>query len=257
MQTDRTTARKPGRAVCSDWRVTRRRVSLQSAHSHPPARGERVTDHGERAGERRLKMTDQQRQDMQEHEKAAVVESGGGESKQERTFTTDQVTEIVKRRLDQQERKHQQEMQELRETLGVNVERAQHLEHENALAKKHMEELEELRAYKADREHGDLMQRISREYGVPIDLLSGETEGEITENARAISELVKTKSPVVPETKAGGATPAPDGYGGKASILGIKDRRERLRAIANNRALFDDPDMASTYDAIGEFIDLE
>ena len=174
-------------------------------------------------------MTDEQKQAMQEHG------SKDGGSKQ-RTFTQAEVTEIVKRRLSQQERKHQQEIEELRATLGVNVERAQHLEHDNAKAREQLEELEELRAYKTQRQRDDLLSRISAEFGgIPVELLDGETEEELYAKAGKIRAFADKFKPKVPSVNAAGATPAPDGID---SILNEQDRTERIRKIAENLELF-------------------
>ena len=172
-------------------------------------------------------MTDEKKQQLQENETAGT---DGKESKQ-RIFTTDEVTEIVRRRLEQQERKHEKEIAELRETLKVNVERAQHLEHDSRQVDKHREELEELREYKANRERQDMLNRISEEFdGVPIELLQGETEEELYACAGKIRAYADKFKPKVPETKAAGMTPAPDSIAAMHST--IKDRRERIEKIA-------------------------
>ena len=54
-------------------------------------------------------MADEQKQELQDNKTAGT---DGKESKQ-RIFTTDEVTEIVRRRLEQQERKHEKEIAEL------------------------------------------------------------------------------------------------------------------------------------------------
>lgn len=178
-------------------------------------------------------MADEQKQELQDNETAGT---DGKESKQ-RTFTTDEVTEIVRRRLEQQERKHEKEIAELRETLKVNVERAQHLEHDSRQVDKHREELEELREYKVNRERQDMLNRISEEFGgVPIELLQGETEEELYACAGKIRAYADTFKPAVPETRAAGATPSPDSI---ASLYNTtKDRRERIEKIAEHHAMF-------------------
>lgn len=172
-------------------------------------------------------MTDEKKQELQENETAGT----DGKTPEQRTFTQDEVTEIVKRRLAKLERKHLEEIDRLRETLGVNVERAQHLEHDNKQARKQLEELEELREYKAQRERDDMLKRISGEFGgVPVDLLSGETEEELYACAGKIRAYADKFKPKVPETKAAGMTPAPDSIAAMHST--IKDRRERIEKIA-------------------------
>lgn len=171
--------------------------------------------------------------ELQEHGTAGT---DGIESKQERTFTADEVTEIVRRRLDKQQRKFDREKEELRETIKANVERAQHLEHDSRQVDKHREELEELRAYKASRERRDMLERVSEEFGgVPVELLVGETEEEVCACAGKIRAYADTFKPQAPRTGAAGATPLPDSI---ASLYDTtKNRRERIERIAERHAM--------------------
>ena len=190
-------------------------------------------------------MTTEEKTELQEHGEAAGTD---GNASEQRTFTQKEFDAKFraryKREQDKHERqiaeleeRHAQEIAQLRETLTANVERAQHLEHDKRQVDKHREELEELRAYKAERERNDMLQRVSSKYGgVPIDLLRGDTEEELHACAEKIRAYADTFKPEVPTVRAAGATPAPDSV---ASIYnGTKDRRERIEKIAEHRAMY-------------------
>ena len=199
-------------------------------------------------------------------EELQAIETAGtdgnqGAASEERTFTSADVTRIVKNRLEQQQRKHEREISELRESLKANVERAQHLEHDSYQVNQHREELEELRAYKAQREREDMLKRDSDKYdGVPTELLHGETEEELEAYAQELTAFAHDKyAPKVPEVLNEKSTWSQGAYNGflggatKESITRIADRKERLKAIAEHADKFGVP--GRDFDVLGEFID--
>ena len=64
-------------------------------------------------------------------------------------------------------------------------------------------ELEEMRAMNARR---DLLDKVSKETGVPAELLKGDTEEELAASAQQIAAYAKAKEPGIPEDKGGAAT---------------------------------------------------
>ena len=67
-------------------------------------------------------------------------------------------------------------------------------------------ELETLRADVARRE---LLDKVSKETGVPAGLLKGDTEEDLIASAQSIAEFAKAKEQGIPEDKGGAATQKP------------------------------------------------
>lgn len=95
----------------------------------------------------------------------------------------------------------------------------------------------ELERMKAEKERADLLAKVSKEKGVPAELLHGDTEEELTSCADALAAFVESRAPGYPADK-GGSNP-----GGtkltRGSIEAVADPLERVRLIAQNRELFD------------------
>lgn len=154
--------------------------------------------------------------------------------KEERTFTQDELNEIIKGRIAKAtagidelkaKAKRLDEIEEANKTeLEKANERAENL-------KKQLDAINEENAVKAIR------QKVAEETGVNANYLTGKTEDEcrqIASNFLAFAEA--NRKPVAPIVKDGGEPKAPTLS--KADILGIKNERERLKAIQDNIDLF-------------------
>lgn len=84
-------------------------------------------------------------------------------------------------------------------------------------------------------ERSRLVMRISRETGVPADLIHGATEEELAASARAASEWAASMAPRYPSDKGGSATAAPVT---RESIERIKDPLARVSARAEHANLY-------------------
>ena len=76
---------------------------------------------------------------------------------------------------------------------------------------------------------------VAAETGVSSEVL-GRMQGDTEEEIRANAQMVRSAMPVYPTTRETGRGEAPAVT--KESILGIKNERERLKAIAENADLF-------------------
>lgn len=94
----------------------------------------------------------------------------------------------------------------------------------------------ELAAMKTERERNALAAKVAESKGVKASLLHGDTEEDMEAEADAILAFVAERVPGVPADKGGAATPAPMS---KEQILKMKDGPEKIRAIAQNRGLFE------------------
>lgn len=88
---------------------------------------------------------------------------------------------------------------------------------------------------KAELERTQLAVRISRETGVPIELVYGTTEEEMSASAKAAADWAAALVPGYPSDKGGSAPAAPVT---RESIEQIKDPLERIRARAANVNLY-------------------
>ena len=142
----------------------------------------------------------------------------------ERTFTQADVDRIVTDRLKGERKRHADELAKFADYDDLKG-KAARLDEIEAKNKSELEKtLDELKAAskRADeaearanaledaREHAKLVAKIASEEGVPAALLHGADEDEIRASAKALNAYADTIRPKVPETKAGGATPAPD-----------------------------------------------
>lgn len=90
-------------------------------------------------------------------------------------------------------------------------------------------------AVEAELEKTKLVMQISRETGVPPELIHGDTADELAASAKAASEWAASMAPGYPSDKGGSAT-APTVT--RESIEQIKDPIERIRARAEHADLY-------------------
>lgn len=142
----------------------------------------------------------------------------------ERTFTQADIDAAINARLKDERKKHAEELakfanyedlqakaakyDELEAAKKSEVERA----NEAAQAATKRAEAAEAKAARleADKAHAELVSKVAGEEDVPANLLSGEDEDDLRASAQALKAFIEANKPTVPETKAGGATPAPD-----------------------------------------------
>lgn len=146
-----------------------------------------------------------------------VNQAQAEEPKPERTFTQAEVDAIVKQRLERASRKASNDG-------GAEV--AKQLEETQA----------ELAKLRADVERSRVVSAVATEFGVPADLLHGETEEALRSNAAALKEWRESRPASFPATNEGSSKPPVAAT--KESIMAIKDPVERRAAIAANLALF-------------------
>lgn len=147
--------------------------------------------------------------------------------KPERTFTQEEVNKIVSDRLKRESAKHAEEVATKSSEANTELEetKAKMAALESQLAE--MTKNNEVRAMK---------ERVSSETGVPVSLLTAETEEACKAQAEGILAFSGTKAKY-PTTKDGGETTPPTSST-KEEILAIKNEKERLKAIRENINLF-------------------
>lgn len=145
---------------------------------------------------------------MSEENTVTATETQGadGQSGQaDKTFTQEEVNALIGERLERERKKFEgfedfkakaAQYDELQEANKTELEKAMER------ASKAESELESLRTEKARRE---LLDKVSKETGVPADLLKGETEEELAESAKQIAEFAKANEPGIPKDKGGAA----------------------------------------------------
>lgn len=142
----------------------------------------------------------------------------------ERTFTQADIDAAIAERLKSVNKKHAEELSKFADYEDFKkkaakldeIEAANKSELEKATeaaqaAVKRAEEAEAKAArLEAETAHAALVARIASEEEVPANLIHGADEDELRASAQAFKAYVDEHKPKVPETKAGGATPAPD-----------------------------------------------
>lgn len=143
---------------------------------------------------------------MSEIETATAAETQVATDKAEKTFTQDELNRIIDERL-KREREKFAGFDEFKAKAAQldEIQEASKSEMEKLMdrASKAESELEAMRTEKARR---DLLDKVSKETGVPAELLKGDTEEELAASAQQIAEFVKANEPGVPEDKGGAAT---------------------------------------------------
>lgn len=132
-------------------------------------------------------------------------ENGTQQAQEPKTFTQDEVNELMgKVRRETREKyadydelsKKAKAYDEAQEASKTELEKARE---ESAKA------IDELNALKAEKARSELRQKVSKETGVPADLISGDDEEAMTANAKAIAEYAKKASTTAPADKGGAA----------------------------------------------------
>ncbi|MBQ3301621.1 MAG: DUF4355 domain-containing protein [Eggerthellaceae bacterium] len=141
-----------------------------------------------------------------------------------RTFTQADLDSAINERLKNERKKHAQELakysdyEDLKAKAGKydELEEAKKSELEKAndtaqAAIKRAEEAEaKAAALEAKAAHEALVAKVASEEDVPANLLTGADEDELRASAQALKAYIEASKPGVPQTNAGGATPAPD-----------------------------------------------
>lgn len=150
-----------------------------------------------------------------------------------RTFTQEEVNELMGK-VRRETRSKYADYDDLKAKAGKydEAQEANKSELEKALerAKKAEEALE---VANATAEKAALVARVSKATGVPAELLHGSNEDEL--KACAESLLTWNKTAQYPVDKGGAANAKPET---KESIMAIKDKNQRIHAIAANTDLF-------------------
>jgi len=142
----------------------------------------------------------------------------------ERMFTQADIDNAIADRLKSERKKHADEMAKFADYEDMKakaakfdeIEAANKSELEKAMeamtaAQKRAEEAEaRANALEAKTAHDKMVAKVASEEGVPAALIIGANEDELRASAQALKEYIEAQKPTVPETKAGGATPAPD-----------------------------------------------
>ena len=154
---------------------------------------------------------------------------------EEKTFTQAELNAIVQKRLGEEKARY-----ENYEELKAKAQKFDQIEEESKTelqkATERAEALQkELEAIKTANEERALRERIAQETGVPANLLRGSSEEDLKAQAEAIMSFVKAK-PSYPKVKDGGEISPPTIT--KNDILGIKNEKDRLKAIKENIELF-------------------
>ena len=155
----------------------------------------------------------------------------------EKTFTQSELNAIIGDRL-AQERKKYADYEELKgkaEKYDAAEEASKtELQKEQERSANLQKQLEALQKADAERQ---LKEKVSKETGVPMELLRGDTEEDLKAQADAILKFAKPGQPSYPTVRDGGETRISNNIT-KEDILAIKDDRKRLKAIRENIELF-------------------
>ena len=136
-------------------------------------------------------------------------------------LTKEQADAIIKARIDKQNAKHAKETDALTQQLAAEQADKAELE-------------EELATLKHDKELSEWKAQASKETGVPADILKGETLEEIQAHAAQIKEAMPMY-PTLPNDTGAADPPTPTT---KEEIYQIKNREERVKAMALHPELF-------------------
>lgn len=142
----------------------------------------------------------------------------------------EQLDGILKGRLSREREKVRGQFADYDELKAKAAKYDEAAEAEKSDLQKAREEVEALKAAAAKRDEADrirdLKAKVSKETGVPADLISGANEEAMTEFARAVAEFAKKPSaPVVQESGKSGpdAQPKENGYRQIARMLSGKE----------------------------------
>lgn len=137
------------------------------------------------------------------------------------------------RKWERRAKENGKELEKLRESVEAGAKDAQ--DAGQKAAQELADAKAEIKRLKATAEREKRVRDIARSSGVDADILMlmvGDTEDEISANAKLLTERMKTRWP---EVKDGGAKAS---RMTKDDILAIKDQNKRLQAIQENADLF-------------------
>ena len=156
-------------------------------------------------------------------------------TEEQRTFTQDEVNRLMGE-VRRETRAKFADYDELREKATKYDEATEAAKSELQLAVERAEKAEaEAKSLKEAKAHADMIARVSRETGVPADLISGADEAQATAAAQAIAAYAKASSTVAPADKGGAAKSK---LVTKSDIDSIKDPVRRVRARAEHIELW-------------------
>lgn len=162
---------------------------------------------------------------------AQVKASEETSTKEGRTFTQEEVNSLLARERKSTEAKYSDYVEKAKKFDEFEESQKTELQKANERAEKLQAELDARAKADAVRE---MKQKVSNELGVPVNLLTGDTEEACRIQAQNIQQYAKSIGyPSVPdggETKSIGVS--------KEEILAIKDETKRLKAIAEHIELF-------------------
>lgn len=163
-------------------------------------------------------------------------QGGTDNDNQDKTFTQAELDAIIGDRLSRERAKYADyeaikdkasKYDEMEEASKSELQKAQEKATELQAKLDSMTKQNEIRAIK---------EKVSSATGVPISLLSADTEEECTAQANAILSFAGNKKSNYPLVPDGGEGKAPSTS--KSEILAIKDEKKRLKAIEENIELF-------------------
>jgi hypothetical protein len=172
---------------------------------------------------------------MAEEVKTGEAGPAPNEGEESRTFTQEELDKIVESRIldvkksfsDYEDLK--KKAQKYDEDQEAQKTEAQKAADKNAALQAELDQL------KKENKVREIHEKVSKETGVPMNLLLGDDEESCTTQAKAILEFAKAgKYPQVPD---GGETHAPTMT--KEQIFAIKNEKERIKAIEANIGLFE------------------
>lgn len=160
---------------------------------------------------------------MSEEQTVTATETQGA-AQGERTFTQEEVNRLIGERVNKVNAKYA-DYPDLKAKAAKydELQEASKSETEKLMDRVNRAESErdEMRAAIARR---DLLDKVSKETGVPSNLLKGDTEEELVSSARQIAEFAKASEPGIPKDK-----------GGAASQKNADDGGDWLRAAITRR----------------------
>ncbi len=169
-------------------------------------------------------------------DKKTPNQGGTDNDNQDKTFTQAELDAIIGDRLSRERAKYADyetikdkasKYDEMEEANKSELQKAQEKTAELQTKLDSMTKQNEIRAIK---------EKVSSATGVPISLLSADTEEECTTQANAILSFAGGKKPNYPNVPDGGEGKTPSTS--KSEILAIKDEKKRLKAIEENIELF-------------------
>ena len=154
-------------------------------------------------------MNDRQRRELNDHGRGKGAEMAEqqqtDEQQVERTFTQEEVNELMGK-VRRETRDKFRDYEDLKKKADAYDEAQEASKSELEKAREESARaIDELNALKAEKARSELRQKVSKETGVPADLISGDDEEAMTANAKAIAEYAKKANTTAPADKGGAA----------------------------------------------------